>query len=82
MDTTLTQSGPESIEKQIFGRPLGFFARVFGCQHRNMSRPVTTENVTYKYCSECGIRRRFNPVTFQPERDFYYPAHNENLYYV
>ncbi|MDH3493366.1 MAG: hypothetical protein OEM82_07445 [Acidobacteriota bacterium] len=65
----------------VFGRKAGLWARVFACKHR-MSRPVTTGEVTYKYCASCGIRREYDPITFESGPDYYYPAIDEKLHHV
>ncbi len=71
-----------NAEKEIFGEKVGIFARVFGCYHARMSRPVTTKNITYRYCPSCGIRRRYNLEFYRSEGAFYYPATNTDLHHV
>lgn len=73
---------PEGTEEEIFGRKIGFFARLFGCRHSRMSRPVTTDNVTYRYCPACGSRRRYNMETCRWEGPFYYPASRKDVYHI
>jgi len=36
------------------------FRRALGCWHRNLSLPFTRGSETYRTCTDCGARRRFN----------------------
>jgi hypothetical protein len=36
------------------------YARLFGCWHREMSRPITRNRKTYCVCLDCGARRAFD----------------------
>ena len=78
-ETTLVQN---DIEREILGEKVGLFSRLFGCRHSRMSRPVTTGSLTYQYCASCGVRRKYNPVTFEPGRVLYYPGNQDNLHHV
>jgi hypothetical protein len=49
-------------------------ARVFGCWHLDMSRPVTREGETYRACVACGARRRFDTEGWKTVGRYYYPA--------
>ena len=40
-------------------------ARIFGCWHREMSRPFTCGGETYRVCLGCGARRQFNLESWQ-----------------
>lgn len=72
----------KNAKEEIFGKKVGFFVRVFGCKHKRMSKPVTTENTTYKYCPNCGIRRGYDLETFKFQGAFYYPPIIKELYHV
>lgn len=47
-------------------------ARVFGCWHRDMSRPFTLEGESYRACLDCGARRKFDPRRWEMVGDYYY----------
>ncbi|MDQ1728400.1 MAG: hypothetical protein QOD33_525 [Pyrinomonadaceae bacterium] len=47
-------------------------ARVFGCWHREMSRPFSEQGQTYRTCLSCGARRQFNVGRWEMQGDFYY----------
>ena len=40
-------------------------ARVFGCWHREMSRPFTLEGQSYRACLDCGARRAFDTANWK-----------------
>jgi hypothetical protein len=71
-----------NAEEEIFGEKVGLFARLFGCRHNRMSKPVTVKNTTYKFCPSCGIRRRYNLETFKFQGAFYYPTSGKDLHHV
>ena len=50
----------------------GWLARVFGCWHKEMSRPFTDQGQTYRTCLDCGARRQFNLRRWEMQGDFYY----------
>jgi len=52
--------------------PVGIIASLFGCQHRQLSRPFSSLNDSYRVCIKCGARRRFNPNTLQTFGRFYF----------
>jgi hypothetical protein len=41
------------------------FERLFGCWHRNMSRPFTISGWTYEVCLDCGKQLAYARVDFQ-----------------
>lgn len=50
----------------------GWFTRLFGCRHKEMSRPFTDQGQTYRTCLDCGARRQFNLGRWEMQGDFYY----------
>lgn len=41
----------------------------FGCRHRELSRPFTTANETYKVCLKCGAHLGYSLQTMSLVRD-------------
>ncbi len=39
--------------------------RLFGCWHRNVSRPFTISGRTYEVCLDCGKQFAYTRVDFQ-----------------
>jgi hypothetical protein len=54
-------------------KTVGFFAGLFGCWHKQLSRPFTTHNGSYRVCLHCGARRKFDPQTLKTYGHFYFP---------
>jgi hypothetical protein len=46
--------------------------RLFGCWHKEMSRPFSSQGQTYRTCLDCGASRRFNLRSWEMQGDFYY----------
>ncbi len=71
-----------NIEHEILGEKQSVVKRLFGCWHLKLSRPKTTNNVTYRYCVKCGMRRNFDLETFKSEGSFYSPPIPKERYFV
>lgn len=60
-------------EAEANGRRIGLFASLFGCWHKRLTRPFTTDRNTYMACLECGARKKVDTKNFKVSRAFYYP---------
>lgn len=67
---TETRSERESV---VMGQKIGFFSSLFGCQHKRMTRPITTDFASYRACIECGARKKFDTEDFTSSGPFYFP---------
>ncbi len=56
-----------------FGSKIGIIASLFGCWHKRLTRPFTTDRHTYMACVECGARKKVDTKEFKVSRAFYYP---------
>lgn len=57
-----------------------WFAEIFGCQHRDMSRPFSRHGEGYRVCIACGARRQFDEKTWNTGGSFYFkPARPADL---
>jgi hypothetical protein len=63
----------ELVDEKVFGRKLGFIARLIGCRHRNIGRPFGEGKTAYRSCVSCGARKPFNTQTLETSRVFYCP---------
>ena len=63
----------EFVDEKVFGRKLGFFARLLGCPHRNIGRPFGEGKTAYRSCISCGARKPFNTETLETSSSFYCP---------
>lgn len=71
-------AGEDAPSNSVFGKKIGFFWRLFGCAHRNLSRPFTKKEIGYRSCLECGARKRFDTDSLKTFRSYYYPPEIEN----
>ncbi len=69
----ITDKKETGIDVRVFGKKVGFLAKFFGCEHRNISRPFIAGGISYRTCLQCGARKQFNRETFKTFGDFYYP---------
>lgn len=73
MNRMKLQSSALVQEVEHFGKKIGLVATLFGCWHRNLSRPFTHGRQSYRVCLGCGARKNFNTETLITSRGFYYP---------
>ncbi len=59
--------------KGTYGNRIGIMGKLFGCWHKDLSRPFTTKRTTYRACLDCGARREFDTQNFKTSGPFYYP---------
>ena len=62
----------QTNESFVAGKVSGWIGRMFGCRHKEMSRPFSSEGQTYRACVHCGARRSFNLGAWEMRGDFYY----------
>jgi hypothetical protein len=56
-----------------FGGKIGILGKIFGCWHKNLSRPFTNRSASYRACLNCGARKQFNTRTLKTSGPYYYP---------
>jgi hypothetical protein len=57
-----------------------WIGHIFGCQHREMSRPFSRHGESYRVCISCGARRRFDQNTWNSSGGYYFkPARTSDL---
>lgn len=57
-----------------------WLAELFGCPHREMSRPFSRQGETYRVCINCGARRGFDDKTWNSAGPYYFkPARTADL---
>ena len=57
-----------------------WLSELFGCQHREMSRPFSRHGETYRVCISCGARRSFDEKTWNSSGSYYFkPARTSEL---
>lgn len=75
---TIPNQFPVHSHSSATAQPNGFSqslaniaSRVFGCWHRDMSRPFTRQGQTFRTCLDCGARRQFDLGTWETRGGFY-----------
>lgn len=61
------------VTPQNFGKKVGILTTLFGCWHKEMSRPFTNKKVSYRACTSCGARKKFDTSNFKTLGTFYHP---------
>jgi hypothetical protein len=69
---SLFSKGSGNIDKGIFGEKVGFFSKIFGCGHQDLSRPFSHGKFGYRVCLRCGARKQFNVETLETFGSFYF----------
>lgn len=53
---------------------------IFGCPHKELSRPFSGQGETYRVCINCGAQRGFDARTWNMKGPFYFkPATTSDL---
>jgi hypothetical protein len=68
-----SQNRSYGVDDTMFGKKVGLFGKIFGCGHKEISRPFSNGKVGYRTCLECGARKHFDPETLETFGGFYYP---------
>src|ERR1700733_9749726 len=63
-DCARETGGPDHMNENLL-RTLKF---IFGCRHRNLSRPFTCSRRTYEVCLDCGRQFPYSLETMSPQR--------------
>ena len=58
---------------KVFGEKIGIMGKIFGCWHKELSRPFTSKKRSYRTCLNCGARAEFDIKSFKTLGTFYYP---------
>ncbi len=61
------------VDKSVFGEKVGLLGKLFGCGHREVSRPFILGKTAYRTCLSCGARKRFDTQNLETFGGFYYP---------
>jgi len=64
-----------------YGQKIGIVGKLFGCWHKRLGRPITSQRSTYRACLECGARRNFNTEEYKTSGPFYFPPSVKSDYF-
>jgi hypothetical protein len=57
-----------------------WLGNIFGCPHKELSRPFSRQGESYRVCINCGAHRRFDAQTWNMKGPFYFnPATTSDL---
>ncbi len=71
---------PATDRGNLGGGILSWLVTIFGCTHKELSRPFSRRGQTYRVCIDCGAQRRFDAKTWNMRGPFYYePANTATL---
>ena len=62
-----------NVTPETFGTKVGILTMLFGCRHKELGRPFTNKKVSYRACTSCGARRKFDTSNFKTLGTFYHP---------
>ncbi len=69
----IAENKPHHLQCNLSGGGAAqWITRLFGCWHREMSRPFSSQGQTYRSCLNCGARRQFNLRRWEMQGKFYY----------
>jgi hypothetical protein len=58
---------------KVFGDRIGIMGKIFGCWHKELSRPFTNQKSSYRACLNCGALKHFDAENLKTVGPFYYP---------
>ena len=58
---------------RVFGEKIGIMGKLFGCWHKELSRPFSNRKSSYRACLNCGAMKRFDTENLKTFGPFYYP---------
>lgn len=76
MQTVITQnriSNSSNPQSEVFGNKIGLIGKLFGCWHKDLSRPFGIGRNSYIECLNCGARKHFDQNTLTTYGEFHFP---------
>lgn len=77
MESVLTQNqipgAADNRNENVFGDRIGIFGKLFGCWHKELSRPFSNRQSSYRACLNCGAMKKFDAESLRTFGPFYYP---------
>jgi hypothetical protein len=72
-ELAIIENNPYLIQSnESGGGTADWVTRLFGCWHREMSRPFSRQGHAYRSCLRCGARRQFDLRRWEMQGKFYY----------
>ena len=73
LEHSLTTERVSDRNDDSLGTRIGLLGKLFGCWHKDLSRPFTNKKGSYRVCTDCGARKVFDTKSFKTLGTFYYP---------
>jgi len=73
LEQNLTVERVDDRNDDSLGTRMGLLGKLFGCRHKDLSRPFTDIKGSYRVCTGCGARKMFDTGSFKTLGTFYYP---------
>ena len=78
LEQNLIAESVNSRTEGSFGTKIGLLSKLFGCWHKDLSRPFSSGRTSYRACTECGARRKFDTQSLKTSGPFYFPPSVES----
>ena len=76
------QMNASAIPEGLSTTVQGWFNRLIGCWHSEMSRPFSHQGQGYRVCVNCGAQRKFSLKSWEMQGEFYYSKPNTKAFRV
>ncbi len=63
----------EFRKDKVFGDRIGIMGKLFGCWHKELSRPFSNQRSSYRACLNCGALKKFDTENLRTFGPFYHP---------
>jgi hypothetical protein len=74
LSTKIKRGKPAGLTgEKAFGEKIGLIGKLFGCWHKELSRPFTNEKSSYRVCLSCGAMKQFDTSNLKTYGPFYHP---------
>jgi hypothetical protein len=73
LEQNLTSERASDRNDDSLGTKIGLLGKIFGCWHKDLTRPFTNRKGSYRVCTDCGACKVFDTKSFKTLGKFYYP---------
>ncbi|MBC7901075.1 MAG: hypothetical protein H7070_13610 [Saprospiraceae bacterium] len=73
LDRNLITEAALNLPEDRHIKKIGLMGKLFGCRHKQLTRPFSDRNSSYRACLDCGARKKFDTQSFKTSGAFYFP---------
>jgi hypothetical protein len=77
LDKNVIENSQTEQQHEVLGEKVGIIATLFGCWHKDLSRPFSNSNGSHRTCLKCGAIKHFDSQTLKTTGPFYYPKRSQ-----